>query len=165
MIILRSPKFVAICPTLSPMKSPVVLFLIFSLGLIRFATAADAPPAEVVSIDHAKVDAAFAKGMPLLANSKYKISAGRRVTTGPVEIHANDTDIFYVVEGSATFVTGGTAVEPTTKAPGESNAKSIEGGVTHHLTKGDVIVIPKGVPHWFTAIDSTFLYFVVKVTE
>lgn len=141
------------------------LFLIFSLGLARLAMAADTPPTGVVKIDHVKVDDAFAKGLPLMANSKYKISAGRRVTTGPVEIHANDTDIFYVVEGSATFVTGGTTVDQTTKAPGESNANAMTGGVTHHLTKGDVIVIPKGVPHWFTAVDSTFLYFVVKVTE
>lgn len=141
------------------------LFVILSFGFSRLAMAADTPPTEVVQIDHAKVDAAFAKGMPLLANSRYKISAGRRVTTGPVEIHANDTDIFYVVEGSATFVTGGTTVDQTTKAPGESNAKATIGGITHHLTKGDVIVIPKGVPHWFTAVDSTFLYFVVKVTE
>ena len=141
------------------------LFALLAFGFVHLATAADAPPTEAVQFDHAKVDALFAKGGSLMANSKYKISAGRRVTTGPVEIHEHDTDIFYVVEGSATFVTGGTPVDQTSIGPGESHAKSTTGGVTHHLTKGDVIVIPKGVPHWFTAVDSTFLYFVVKVTE
>jgi hypothetical protein len=50
-------------------------------------------------------------------------------------------------------------------APGEIRAPKIAGGEEHHLKKGDVIVIPAGVPHQFTAVDGTFLYFVVKVTK
>jgi mannose-6-phosphate isomerase-like protein (cupin superfamily) len=69
------------------------------------------------------------------------------------------------MEGSATFVTGGTVVEPATTGPGEARGKAITGGTPRHLQKGDVIVIPKGVPHWFTEVSSPFLYFVVKVTE
>ena len=70
-----------------------------------------------------------------------------------------------MVEGSATFVTGGTLVEPKESGPGEIRAKNITGGVERHLTKGDVIIIPKGVPHQFTAVEGTFLYYVVKVTQ
>ncbi len=141
------------------------LFVLLAFSLVRLSFAAEAPPTDVVQIDHAKVDAAFAQGSMLLANSSYKILAGRRVAPGNVELHTQDTDIFYIVEGSATFVTGGNIVDPTTTGPGETRGKATTGGVPHHLTKGDVIVIPKGVPHWFTEVDSTFLYFVVKVTQ
>ncbi len=146
------------------MKTTALIALL-SFGFVRLAVAAEPPPTDVVQIDHAKVDAAFAQGSMLLANSSYKILAGRRVAPGSVELHAQDTDIFYVMDGSATFVTGGTIVDPTTTGPGEIRGNATTGGVPHHLTKGDVIVIPKGVPHWFTQVDSTFLYFVVKVTQ
>lgn len=142
-----------------------VLLALLSFGFVRLAVAAEAPPTDVVQIDHAKVAAAFAQGLPLLANTSFKVSAGRRVAPGNVELHTQDTDIFYVVDGSATFVTGGTIVEPTTTGPGEIRGKAVTGGVTRHLAKGDVIVIPKGVPHWFTEIGGTFLYYVVKVTQ
>ena len=146
------------------MKTTVLLALL-SFGFVRLAVAAEAPPTDVVQIDHAKVDAAFAQGLPLLANTSFKVSAGRRVAPGNVELHTQDTDIFYVVEGSATFVTGGTIVEPTTTGPGEIRGTATTGGVMRHLTKGDVIVIPKGVPHQFTEVGGTFLYYVVKVTQ
>jgi len=82
-----------------------------------------------------------------------------------VEIHERDMDIFYILEGSATFVTGGKAKEPKTTGPGEIRAKEIVGGEDRHLVKGDVIVIPNGVPHWFKEVNGTFLYYVVKVTQ
>lgn len=146
------------------MKITVLSALIAS-GFACAVFAAEAPPTEVVQIDHAKVEAAFAKGLPLLANSSFKVLAGRRVTGGTAELHEHDTDLFYVLEGSATFVTGGTLVEPKESGPGEIRAKGIAGGVERHLTKGDVIVIPKGVAHQYTAVEGTFLYYVVKVTE
>jgi mannose-6-phosphate isomerase-like protein (cupin superfamily) len=146
------------------MKS-TLLFALLTIGSVRLVAALEPPPTEVVQIDHAKVGAAFAGGLPLLANTSYKVSAGRRVVPGSVEVHTQDTDIFYVVEGSATFVTGGTIADSKTVGPGEIRGSATTGGVTHHLAKGDVIVIPKGIPHWFTAVDGTFLYFVVKVTQ
>lgn len=142
-----------------------LLLLAVALASVSRLLAADAPPTDVVVLDHAKVDAAFAKGMPLLVNSSYKIQAGRRVTGGNVEVHAHDTDIFYVTEGEATIVTGGTAVEAKTTGTGEMRADKIAGGVKRHLAKGDVIVIPAGVPHWFTDVSGTFLYLVIKVTK
>jgi mannose-6-phosphate isomerase-like protein (cupin superfamily) len=141
------------------------LFTVLAVGFARTVLAADAPPTDVVLLPQAKVDDAFEKGLPLLINTSYKIMAGRRVMVGNVEIHEHDTDIFYVTEGSATFVTGGTPVEPKATKVGEMTAKSITGGTEHHLLRGDVIVIPSGVPHQFTEVTGTFLYFVVKVTK
>ncbi|HVS52128.1 MAG TPA: cupin domain-containing protein [Opitutaceae bacterium] len=143
----------------------IALLALSMIGLVARVLAADAPPTAVVMIDHTKVDAAFAAGGSLLRNSSFKVSAGRRVAPGQVEIHAADTDIFYIVEGSATFVTGGKAIDPKTTGPGEQLADKMEGGEAHRLTKGDVIVIPAGIAHQYTAVDGTFLYFVVKVTR
>src|SRR5262249_43454233 len=116
-------------------------------------------------IDNEKVAAMFAKGGFLLQTNNFKVLAGRRVAPGEVEIHEKDTDIFYVTEGSATFVTGGKASEHKTGSPGEIPAPELAGGEEHHLKKGDVIVIPNGVPHKFTEVSGTFLYFVVKVSQ
>lgn len=140
--------------------------LVLSLGFGAAAFAADAPPTDVVVINHGQVDAAFAKGVPMLVNSSYKIQAGRRVTApGQVEVHANDTDIFYITEGTATIVTGGKTENEKATGPGEVRGDKIAGGTKRKIEKGDVVVIPPGTPHWFTEVSNPFLYFVVKVTK
>jgi quercetin dioxygenase-like cupin family protein len=147
--------------TIKPMLFlPVVFGALVYLGL-----AAEPRPSGVIHIDRQKVTAAFAKGGALLATNNFKIQAGRREITGEVEIHDADTDIFYIMEGSATFVTGGHAVQPRTIDPGETRAKEITGGENHQLVKGDVIVIPAGVPHWFEEVRGPLLYYVVKVSK
>jgi glc operon protein GlcG len=141
---------------------------LLALGLVSRAAAADtigAPPTDVVIFNHVQVDDAFAKGLPLSLNSSFKISAGRRVMPGTVELHARDTDILYVTEGTATFITGGTITEAKPSGPDEVRGVAITGGVTHHLTKGDMIIVPAGVPHWFSEVKGTFLYLVIKVTR
>jgi quercetin dioxygenase-like cupin family protein len=148
------------------MKIRSISSLAFLLGFVPALPAAEAPPTDVVVITHGKMDAAYAQGLPLLANSSYKISAGRRVTApGQVEIHAHDTDILLVMEGTATFVTGGQAEGAKPSGEGEMRGEKITGGTRHELQKGDVVVVPNGVPHWFTAVSNPFLYFVVKVTK
>ena len=148
------------------MKKPSALIALLALGFVCRVSAVDAPPTDVVIIDHAQVETTFAKGLPpWMVNTSYKIQAGRRLVGGKVEIHAHDTDILWVTEGSATFITGGKAIKPTETKPGEFTADGIEGGVTHKVVKGDLIVVPNGVPHWFKEVEGTFLYFVVKVTK
>jgi glc operon protein GlcG len=141
-------------------------------GLVRAALTVDSPapvsqppPADVVFFGHDKVHQTFWTGGSLLVNERYKVQAGRRIIPGSVEIHTNDTDVFYILEGSATFVTGGMAVDQKTVGPGEIRAKSITGGTERQLAKGDIIVIPHGIPHQFTQVSGPFLYFVVKVTQ
>ena len=118
-------------------------------------------------IQSANVSAAFAKGQPLLENNSFKIHASRRETAGQAEVHTNETDIIYVLEGTATFVTGGTIVGGKDSAPMEIRGASIMGGETSRLRQGDVIVVPAGTPHWFKEVGrgSPFLYFVVKVVQ
>jgi mannose-6-phosphate isomerase-like protein (cupin superfamily) len=122
-----------------------------------------APMSDTIYMDKDKVAAAFAKGMPLYETDGYKVHASRRTEPGLAEIHLWETDVIYVLEGSATFVTGGKAVDPNKTAPGEIRGKEIQGGESRRLVKGDVVIVPKGVAHWFKQIhQSPFLYFVVK---
>jgi quercetin dioxygenase-like cupin family protein len=138
----------------------------FAFAPFGASLAAEPPPADVVVIEHGKVDNAFAQGRPLLINSSYKIQAGRRVTApGEVEVHEHDTDIFYVTEGTATLVTGGETEGGKTTAAGEIRGKKIAGGTQRMLQKGDIVVVPAGVPHWFTEVSNPFLYLVIKVTK
>jgi quercetin dioxygenase-like cupin family protein len=146
------------------MKSKIVLPIIIA-GLAALAYAAVPPKNAVILIDHEKVAAAFAQGGVMLQTNNFKVQAGRRNGPGTVEIHEQDTDIFYVLDGTATFVTGGQATETNTVSPGEIRGKEITGGDPHKLVKGDVIVVPNGTPHWFTQTSDPFLYLVVKVSK
>ena len=112
-----------------------------------------------------EVDQAFVKGAVLLDghDTNYAVHASRRDTPGQVEIHTQDTDVIHVLDGKATFITGGKVVNANTVAANEIRGASVEGGETTHLAKGDVIVVPAGTPHWFKEVQGPLLYYVVKV--
>lgn len=139
----------------------VVTLLVLPSGIAR----AQSDDASVRLIGHDQVQAAFAKGMPLIEVGDYKIHASRREGPGMAEIHTRDTDIAYVLRGSATLVTGGTAVDVKETGPEELRGTAIQGGETRQLQPGDVVVIPNGVPHWFKDVTVPFLYYVVKVRQ
>jgi len=112
------------------------------------------------------VDEGFAKGAVLFdggGGRNYMVHASRREGPGMVEVHTKDTDILYVLKGSATVVTGGTMVDGRNIAPDEIRGKEINGGESRKLVPGDAMIIPNGVPHWFKEVDAPFLYYVVKV--
>lgn len=120
---------------------------------------------EVLFFDSNQVAASFYKGAVLLdgTNRNYMVHTSRREKPGQAEIHTLDTDIIYVVDGTATFVTGGTAVETKVTGPDEIRGARIEGGDTRQLVKGNVIIVPNGTPHWFKEVSGTFLYYTIKV--
>jgi len=114
-----------------------------------------------------RTDAAFEKGAVLFdgenGGRNYQVNASRRDGPGVVEVHTKDTDVFYVLKGSATVVTGGTMIDGKPTAPDEIRGKEITGGETRELAPGDTMIIPNGVPHWFKSVQAPFLYFTVKV--
>ena len=139
------------------------------LTLATFATLTTLPlsaqaPA-VRYIDKEKVAAALAKGGNLVTASNLSVSGNHREMPGMVEVHAKETDVLYIVEGEATFVTGGTMVGGKTTAPGQMRGSDIQGGEARHLVKGDVIVVQAGTPHWFKEVPKSVNYFVVKVLK
>lgn len=108
------------------------------------------------------VSGAFDRGAPLLETPAYRVIASRRDAPGQAEIHQHETDVIYVVQGSATLVTGGELIDPKTTAPGETRGSAVRNGKTQRIGKGDVVVVPVNTPHWFTSVDAPFLYFTVK---
>ena len=126
--------------------------------------AMSAPP--VTYFPGKDVSAAFAKGAVLVGDEpgrNYMVHASRRETPGQAEVHNLDTDIIYVLDGTATFVTGGTVVDGKETAPNELRGASIRDGQTYKLAKGDVMIVPNNTPHWFVETTKPFLYYVVKV--
>lgn len=130
------------------------------------ALAANSNGAAVLYFDKDQVATGFAKGAVLVDGSNgrnYMVHASHREKAGVAELHTLDADIIYVLEGSATLVTGGKVVEGKTIEPNEIRGSSIEGGETRRITKGDVIVVPAGTPHWFKEVLGPINYYVVKV--
>jgi len=120
-------------------------------------------PVEPLYLDAADTSAAFGKGKPLVENDSFKVHASRREKAGQAEVHHDDTDIIYVLQGQATFVTGGRVPDAASIGPDELRGSAIEGGESRTLKPGDFIVVPAGQPHWFKAVEGAFLYYVVKV--
>ena len=136
-------------------------FLVSGAFVVWPAIAADLP---VTHISGNETRAAFEKGKPLVETAQYKVHASRRDAPGAAEVHMRDTDILYILEGTATIVTGGAAVSTKSVAQGELRGPSIEGGQALHVAKGDVLVVPNGTPHQFTEVSAPFLDHTVKVT-
>ena len=123
------------------------------------------PSTAVTFVGHEQVTAALAKGGQLVTASDLKVSGSHRDKGGQVEVHDKETDIMYVVDGEATLVTGGTVAGLKRTKPDQSVGDSVKGGEAHHLTKGDVIVVPAGIPHWFKEVPHSVSYYVVKVLK
>jgi mannose-6-phosphate isomerase-like protein (cupin superfamily) len=78
----------------------------------------------------------------------------RRRKDGPnnASVHDDVTEIYNIVSGSGTFVTGGAFASATDRTAG------IKGGASRHMQAGDFVVLPPGTPHWFSKIDGTITY-------
>jgi uncharacterized RmlC-like cupin family protein len=137
-----------------------------ALSIAAFLAPAAENPAKVSFVEHDRVAAAINRGGNLVVQSDRTVSGSHRDKAGQVEIHDAETDVIYMVDGEATFVTGGTVEGLHKTRPGQSLGTSSTGGETHHLMKGDVIVVPAGVPHWFKELHTpTVSYYVVKVIK
>jgi mannose-6-phosphate isomerase-like protein (cupin superfamily) len=144
-------------------RSLALVALSVGLGALGSFEAAPAP----TYLGAARVSAAFDKGMPLVETAGYKVHASRREAPGKAEVHLRDTDIIYVLDGTATVVTGGDVVDGMAlpESADEIRGAAIRGGVSQRLAKGDVFIVPNGVPHQFTEVQAPFLYYVVKATD
>jgi mannose-6-phosphate isomerase-like protein (cupin superfamily) len=116
-------------------------------------------------VSHDKVADALAKGGSLASTKEYTVSGAHRNGPGQVEVHEKETDILYIMDGEATFVTGGTMVGGKLSKAGQWLGSDITGGQARHLVKGDVVTIPAGMPHWFKEVPKSVSYFVVKVLK
>jgi mannose-6-phosphate isomerase-like protein (cupin superfamily) len=144
------------------MKLWLIAAALFSIGALAGAQSGSSAG---VHIDPAKVAAALAKGGSLVTRPDLLVSGSHREARGQVEVHDKETDVLYIVDGDATFVFGGQMVGGKVTAPGQWQGSDITGGETHKIGKGDVFVIPAGIPHWFKEVPKSVSYFVVKVLK
>ena len=89
-----------------------------------------------------------------------------RQKDGGAEVHESFADIFFVVQGSATLLTGGTVQNNETVSAGEMRGTAVVNGKAATLRQGDFAHIPAGLPHQLLVPEGeTFVYFVIKVKE
>jgi mannose-6-phosphate isomerase-like protein (cupin superfamily) len=107
-----------------------------------------------------QIEAAIAKSAdPAVAEvgvtDHYAIHEVRRLKPGPAAIHMGWTEVHLILAGGGTLVTGGKLITGP-------SGKTIEGGISHALKKGDVFLIPEDTPHMYSAIDGSLDYFEVR---
>src|SRR6185369_16838797 len=138
------------------------LFLTLSVLLTAVFLWAEVDVSGVTYVVHDKVMEALNKGGTLATGADFRVAGARRDKAGRPEAHDRETEIVLIMEGEATYVTGGSLVGGKEGQPGERGGTDIEGGQTRHLTKGDVIVLPPGTPHWFKEVPHAISYYDVK---
>jgi len=143
-----------------------VFVLVFASSM-AIAQQAPNPAASRTMVSAADVQAMIAKakserkeGQALLAQSMiqlapYNVSLEYRSAVANAAVHETEAELFYVIDGSATLVTGGKLTNETRTNAANLSGKGIEGGMSRRVAKGDFIMVPEGVPHWFSAIDGT----------
>jgi len=134
----------------------IIVAAAFLLGATLSIAAGDS---KVTFVGHEQT----AKGGSLATAPNLSITIAHRTEAGMVEVHDKETDTFYVLDGSGTIVTGGTMTGGSVTGPGQQRGTGIDGGQAQRLAKGDVMVIPAGVPHWFKEVPTSIDYYVVKV--
>lgn len=108
----------------------------------------------------AKAKADRKDNQPIIAQSliqlaPYNVSLEYRASVGNAAVHETEAELFYVVDGSATLVTGGKLTNENRTNAENLTGTGIEGGTSRHVAKGDFVMVPERTPHWFSAIDGT----------
>jgi mannose-6-phosphate isomerase-like protein (cupin superfamily) len=103
---------------------------------------------------------------PIANEDHYRVNIVRRGSAGTAMAHASGpakgSEIHYILDGAATVVTGGTLVRPGGAAGSAPGSVTIAGGESRRVTKGDVIVIPAGTPHWYKDVEGSVTYLEVR---
>jgi len=94
---------------------------------------------------------------PILQLAPYTASLEYRGAVGPAAVHETEAEMFYVIDGSATMVTGGKLVNEKRTNAENLTGTAIEGGSARPVAKGDFIIVPEKTPHWFSAINGTIV--------
>jgi len=93
----------------------------------------------------------------ILQLAPYNANLEYRGAVGPAAVHEKEAEMFYVIDGGATLVTGGKLVNETRTNPENLTGTGIEGGSSRTIAKGDFVIVPENTPHWFSAINGTVI--------
>jgi mannose-6-phosphate isomerase-like protein (cupin superfamily) len=108
------------------------------------------------------------KDQPLISErilqlAPYNANLEYRASVGPAAVHETEAELFYVIEGSGTMMTGGKLVNEKRTNAANLTGTAIEGGTSRAVAKGDFIIVPENTPHWFSAIDGTIVLMTLHV--
>jgi mannose-6-phosphate isomerase-like protein (cupin superfamily) len=92
----------------------------------------------------------------ILRLAPYSAGLEYRASVGPAAVHDTEAEMFYVIEGSGTLVTGGKLVGETRNGDNLSGT-AIEGGNARTIGKGDFVIVPEKTAHWFSKIDGVLV--------
>ena len=137
--------------------------LVILMGLVVVVASGQTqapPPLQGGQVTAAELAAIVAKqpkdrngNQTFLQLAPYNVSMEHRVNVPQnASVHDKEAELFYVIDGSATLVTGGKLVNPTRTGDNQS-AATVEGGTAKRMGKGDFFLVPEGTPHWFSKID------------
>jgi mannose-6-phosphate isomerase-like protein (cupin superfamily) len=143
-----------------------VVAAVCSVGLLAGAIwaqrgQAPAGPPKATAITAAEVAALITKspadrnalGQRMLQLGVYSVNLEHRVMNQAAAVHEKEAELFYVIEGSGTIVTGGKLVDEKRTNDANLSGTSIEGGETRKISKGDWVLVPEGVPHQIPNVD------------
>jgi mannose-6-phosphate isomerase-like protein (cupin superfamily) len=94
---------------------------------------------------------------PLLRLAPYNVSLEYRAAVANAAVHEREAELFYVIDGSATIVTGGKLADEKRTNAENLSGTGIAGGTSRHIAKGDFVMVPENTPHWFSAIDGSIV--------
>jgi mannose-6-phosphate isomerase-like protein (cupin superfamily) len=100
-----------------------------------------------------KPDQAIAAQVVLSAGLLHHAAVEYRRSATPPSLHIRMAEFFYVVDGEADLILGGTLIHPTCRNSSNLVGDGVDGGVTHHVKKGTYILVPENTVHYFTNID------------
>jgi len=146
-------------------------FMLFSSAVVAQQPAAQNPPPPKLFAGSADVTALIAKAkaerkpdqanfvQPIVRSAPYSANLEYRVggVNAPASVHERDAEMFYVIEGTGTPVTGGTLRDEKRTNAENLTGSAIDGGASRRLVKGDWVMVPAKTAHWFTQIDGTLV--------
>jgi mannose-6-phosphate isomerase-like protein (cupin superfamily) len=144
--------------------------LLVALGTLLSLTPADQPaPASATYKTQAELAAALAAGAatpdmltsPVSLDDRHRINLIKRTKPAGAVAHDGFAELHHIIDGSGTLVTGGTIV----RAAGRGAAATIQDGTSRHVSKGDVVLVPPGMPHWYKELDGPITYLEVRWAE
>ncbi len=94
---------------------------------------------------------------PILRLAPYGANLEYRGAVGPAATHEKEAEMFYVIDGSGTLVTGGKLVGETRTNADNLSGTAIDGGQTQAVSKGDFFIVPENTPHWFSKINGALV--------
>ena len=152
MRLLTAASLIVLAPVIALAQQPPAPPAGAAAALKVFQTSADV----AAIVERAKAQPAQPlRVSPLFQSAPYAVNIEYRTAVATSAVHETEAELFYVIDGGGTFVIGGQLTEPQRTNAQNLSGKTIAGGTSQKVTKGDFMWVPAGSAHWFSAIDGT----------